>query len=932
MTPDSAGQITVDALVTADAPEIDTNNDASATTTVTDDPPVVCGSPTAAIYELQEGGAKFGQAGPFSVVGIVTGDFQGADATGLSGFFIQAAVGDGNPATSDGIFVFDPEPALLNVSVGQRIQVTGTVGEFQTRTQITATAVESCGDSGTITPTAITLPIADVNDWERYEGMLVTITRAGGPLAVTATDDLGRHGALTLADAVQFDPTEREAPGSANFIALRALNARSRIVLDDGRNATDLDDLPYLFNAPETLRRGDTTPSITGVLDARADGFRVQPTSAVSFTSVNARAAVPSIAGGNLRVAGVNLGEYFTTLDNGSNGARGADSANELTRQTGKLMTALAVIDADVFALIEVENNGTAINTLAAALNAEVGVTDYAAINTGVTGDNAGGTANADAVTNALLYKPGVVTPIGTTAVLETGPFDGLSRPPVAQAFEHIATGAEFIVVVNHFADRGCTGATGPNADQGDGQACYSAARLAAAEALDAWLDTDPTGTGASDLLIIGDLNANSQETPLNALNAEYTNLLNTLATSARYTVADNGEAAQRDHALASASLADRVTGVTLWKINADEPRALDYNDNVADASTTPDVLNNDASLYVRDPYRASDRDPVIVSFNLPITDNAQPGPFTLIGPADDIFIRTLENFPELRWTPSANASSYSVVFYQLSGNARLEVIEIDVDADTCAATACGLTLAPAQQDLFVTGTYVWTVIAENSDKTTEAGNAGFRFALNAGPIELVRNGGFEGKPNNAKVPTSWFKFGKYRGDVVRCDNATVTVAHAGSCAYALKGNKGEGASGIRQNLPFKRYKLVKGDKLALTAYVNQRSGRKGALIAELIVTYNNKKLGNKGKAKIQIKLPDNPTEGYRLLTGNRTLTLAGTVKSLTARVLYGPPSGQLFVDDLSIIILPVDGGGALTLAGEVIPPVTNSDGLRGID
>jgi predicted extracellular nuclease len=57
----------------------------------------------------------------YTTEGVVVGDFQGS--TGLNGFYIQDATGDGNSATSDGIFVFAPNS--IDVNVGDVVQVTG---------------------------------------------------------------------------------------------------------------------------------------------------------------------------------------------------------------------------------------------------------------------------------------------------------------------------------------------------------------------------------------------------------------------------------------------------------------------------------------------------------------------------------------------------------------------------------------------------------------------------------------------------------------------------------------------------------------------------------------------------------------------------------------------------------------------------------------
>ncbi|HEX8530972.1 MAG TPA: lamin tail domain-containing protein, partial [Cytophagales bacterium] len=60
-----------------------------------------------AIYTIQGSGSASPVVGQtVTTRGVVVGDFQGS--TSLNGFFLQDATGDGNSATSDGIFVFAP--------------------------------------------------------------------------------------------------------------------------------------------------------------------------------------------------------------------------------------------------------------------------------------------------------------------------------------------------------------------------------------------------------------------------------------------------------------------------------------------------------------------------------------------------------------------------------------------------------------------------------------------------------------------------------------------------------------------------------------------------------------------------------------------------------------------------------------------------------
>ena len=80
--------------------------------------------------------------------------------------------------------------------------------------------------------------------------------------------------------------------------------------------------------------------------------------------------------------------------------------------------------------------------------------------------------AGTDAIKVGLLYRPAAVTPVGTTAALNSVAFvnggDGAlrSRPSLAQAFETV-DGARFIVDVNHLKSKGSACNT---PDAGDGQ------------------------------------------------------------------------------------------------------------------------------------------------------------------------------------------------------------------------------------------------------------------------------------------------------------------------------------------------------------------------------------------------------------------------------------------------------------------------------
>jgi endonuclease/exonuclease/phosphatase family metal-dependent hydrolase len=129
----------------------------------------------AVVSDIQGSGLESPLAGSRVVtVGVVT-------AVGPDGFFIQT-LGDGDPATSDGIFVFTGGPP--GVAVGDEVEVNGVVVEFFGFTEISGGPVVTVTGTGPV-PAAIlfndTVPSPDPADpscpieYECYEGMLVEI-------------------------------------------------------------------------------------------------------------------------------------------------------------------------------------------------------------------------------------------------------------------------------------------------------------------------------------------------------------------------------------------------------------------------------------------------------------------------------------------------------------------------------------------------------------------------------------------------------------------------------------------------------------------------------------------------------------------------------------------------------------------------------------
>ncbi len=588
-----------------------------------------------------------------TIEAVVTGDFQDGDADtlrNLEGFYVQEedADADSNPLTSEGLFIFENGNFLTDVNVGDVVQITGTVGEAFGQTQLAVTSASDITvvSSGNTLPTAATVnfPVASVDDLEAFEGMQVTIPDT---LFVTEYFNLDRFGEVVLSsngasnapgtDGRLDQFTQFNDPDVAGFAAYQEEIAKRRIVLDDGQTVQNPDPIIHgrggnPLSSTNTLRGGDTVNNLSGVLGFGFGDYRIQPTAPVNFQATNPRPNTPEDVGGDLTVVSFNVLNFFTTLDEDGNpgsgpnslSPRGADSQTEFDRQLEKLVTTLEIIDADIFGLIELENefgsdqNGDgqfAIDTLVTALNNEVGAGTYAYADPGVPFVDTG-----DAISVGAIYKTSTIKIADNTTVevltdsdlpalgLSGTIFDGVNtnRAPLAVTFEEIATGEELTVAINHFKSKGGTG-SGDDADAGDGQGNFNGTRLRGAEALDAWLDSNPTGTTDEDILIIGDLNAYVKEDPITFLEGEgYTNVVENPESA--YSFVFDGQFGTLDHGLASTTLISQVTGATEWHVNADEPDALDYN---LDFGRNPSLFDGTT------PFRNSDHDPLIIGLDL---------------------------------------------------------------------------------------------------------------------------------------------------------------------------------------------------------------------------------------------------------------------------------------------------------------------------
>ena len=634
------------------------------------------------IHDVQGNGSATPIPGAtVTVEGVVTAQFLGS--TRLSGFFLQEENTDvdADPATSEGIFVYCTSCAAGSVAEGQRVRVTGTVSEHFNMTEITSLSaqvvVTDAGNHlGEVDAVSIALPVVgNLNDfYEKYEGMLVTFTNT---LSVSEFFELPRYGQIELTQGgVPRTYTEDNAPSVSGLAAHLDEVARRRVILDDDNNVQNSilsqpngQQAMYWPHAnggfgvgtqgTDYFRGGDTVTGLTGVLHwsfaglTGTDAWRVRPTAAhpVAFTVANPRPATPPDVGGSIRVVGMNLLNYFTTIDTTSSSnsgdcgpsqtldCRGADSAAELIRQRQRASIVICTLDPDVAAFMELENTtpSATITDLLGAVNTRCGgAHPYTFANTG-------GTLGTDAIRVQIVYRTGIVSPVGAPL----SDMDSIhDRPPTAQTFDvsdasNPAFGKRFTVVANHLKSKGSCPGSGVDADQGDGQGCWASKRTQQAQRTMTWITNNVIpAAGSDDVLLLGDFNSYASENPVTALEAGgYADMETVLHGTNAYSYRFDGEVGHLDYAFANESLQSKVTGADAWHINADEVSSFDYNDEIKDVGEPTQDEKPDGSALTpprtvwepNTPYRASDHDPVVVGLfdatDLAITVADAPDP-----------------------------------------------------------------------------------------------------------------------------------------------------------------------------------------------------------------------------------------------------------------------------------------------------------------
>ena len=273
------------------------------------------------IYEIQGSG----RYSPFvGQVAATSGVVTLISANGRD-MWIQDLVGDGDPQTSDGIFVDDrdrlPDP---KPEVGDFVQVAGDVEELQFGNALPLTRIDDPQrfpfeiiSSGNPLPAPV--PLVDLPNefmpdgelfWEPLEGMLVSVENG---FVVAATSRFGEFGMLTEADADADLMSGYYA--QTKQILLGELSQDPNVV-DYNPERVIVDD--QSLTEAIVVRPGDRVRSLVGVVDYTFGMYKLQPASFDVFNHdlPNLPASTRSGPNGNMVITTFNVENLFDLEEN----------------------------------------------------------------------------------------------------------------------------------------------------------------------------------------------------------------------------------------------------------------------------------------------------------------------------------------------------------------------------------------------------------------------------------------------------------------------------------------------------------------------------------------------------------------------------------------------------------------------------------------
>lgn len=404
----------------------------------------------------------------------------------------------------------------------------------------------------------VQFPASFANGWEPYVGKMVQITT---PLYVCGN----YYDSLILAPERLYVPEERAtglAEGdSTAYWAIKQANRAQIIRLTcnirnyEVRTGAVLKNLTARVVAPGKLVTG-ATPKFQN----------------------NKPEPKPKMPKG-LLVCAANIQNYFYDL---GGYAHRKTTKEQQAIQTEKISKALTHINADIYAICEIQKGDSAAEMLVRAMNERTKKARYAYVSQGW--------SNGDTISCGYIYRTDRVRPYGDLQYGYHDPSSHYHYRMVACGFEEIKSGERFVLNINHLRSKRGTG------DESNSK------RMVNVDSLLVMLDKIEKEQlfGDKDILLVGDYNCYSQEQPIQTLvQAGYEDVLMQYD-STGYSYVYHSEAGYLDRAFASPTMAAQVKAVHPYHLNADYFYSRGYKRKL------------DKTMF-----RYADHDPILISIQL---------------------------------------------------------------------------------------------------------------------------------------------------------------------------------------------------------------------------------------------------------------------------------------------------------------------------
>ncbi len=593
------------------------------------------------IYAIQGSGASSPLVGTgVTTTGIITAVKPGTDG----GFFLQDPNGDGNPGTSDGIFVSTGSVIPGAVTVGNIIRLNGNVSEWvpasypnqssETRLSVNSLVVLSTGNplpapvfvtgSDTTSPSGIAGHPLDT--LEEFEGMRVVL---GSFSVMTPTEGtIDEPSATATSNGIFYGIVSGVArpfrePGIPISDPVPPPNPPNVPRFDENPERIRVESAALSGSVPLNVPSGAIISNLIGPLAYNAWTYTVFPDSAPNVTSAGftSPAPAPTPLPQEFTVASANLQRFFDATDD----AALTDpvlTAAAFARRCAKVSRVVRDVmrSPDIIAVQEVENLA-ALQAVVAKINSDAGTTnDYQAFL--YEGNDPSGLDVGFLVRSSRVF---------VLSVTQSGKTDTYVNPNNGQAEtlnDHpplvlrARIGAQnFTVVASHLLPLSGI------ADSVDGPR-VRAKRRAQAEFLANLVQARQTADPAERIVLAGDINAFrgndgyvdiiqtliGSPTAANQVvlaspdlvNPNLIDLVDIIPAIEQYSTSSGGNAEVLDHIFINLAAQPFTTRYAYARPNADQP-LVDYND--------PAI-----------PDRAAERDQAIAFFTLPTSASDTDG------------------------------------------------------------------------------------------------------------------------------------------------------------------------------------------------------------------------------------------------------------------------------------------------------------------